>query len=181
MCDEDMESQQLVVKLQTDKRSVPRSSSVLNMNAHTRSPSRLQPLICLLSLISHLFFMAVWLSAFAPCSYTPLFLTGSPPLDLIAPSFLSVVYFIPPCQAFCWPPSPAATSGWSVSTVFTHCEPRVTQHTASDCTPAVAHLSCCEMEQGWREDRRYYGNSSYHCKGRINLEIFSLVISLCCH
>lgn len=49
------------------------------------------------------------------------------------------------------------------------------QHAASDYTPAVAHLSCCEIESGWRDDRWYYGNSSYQCEDLIKLQILSCV------
>lgn len=75
-----------------------------------------------------------------------------------------------PCAALCWPLSLAMASGWSVRVLLTHSGPGETAH----CLwlhPAVAHLSCCEIESGRRADRWYYGNSSYQLEDLIKLQI----------
>lgn len=80
-----------------------------------------------------------------------------PPSELISPP---VVYVVPPSLALCSAPPPlAATSGWSVGTLLAPRGPGVTWRPASDCTPAVARLSGCEIKQRWGEDSRYYDNS----------------------
>lgn len=106
------------------------------------------------------------------CKHT---FTFDMPASLFCPSLPQLYVLLLSPHGLPWSVSPAVTSGWSVSIVFTHCGPRVTQYTASDYTPAVAHLSCCEMEQGWRDDTRYYGNSSYHCNNPLDI----LLVVLC--
>lgn len=77
----------------------------------------------------------------------------------------------------------AGSSPWlrPVVGLSVFCSPTVGlgwQHAASDYTPAVAHLSCCEIESGRRDDRWYYGNSSYQCEDLIKLQILSCVRSV---
>ena len=71
----------------------------------------------------------------------------------------------------------ATASGWSVSILNTHSGPGVTARSL------WLHPSSCSfvllwVESGRRDDRWYYGNSSYQCEDLIKLQILSCVRSV---
>lgn len=151
------------------------------MNTLKRNLPRRRFLICHLSLIFHSFFIAVCFSCLRSLFIHPL------AFNVHISSGFNFSHLSPSCLCYSSLPHPHLPSlpsrdQWLVCQYSVH--PLWAWGDLAHCL--WLHPSGCPFILlwngiGWRKAKRYYGNTSHHCKGLINLEIFSLVIHLYRH